>query len=802
MKKITYILLAVLCLPIGISCSGPLFDDAQKIPLVSLGTKQKIYEIPASGAGGELEIISNGEFVLDGARECNWLAFDKVSGEGNCKVQYSASPNDGFRRKAVVLLKSTLSSRTDTLEFRQQASIEAVLSVGSTSLISTGAGGAQMFPLETNIPFGDIKVDLRYVTNLEDNWVEDISFSDGTPSKSICIKTLKNSTDAPRIAQVVMSFTDGWNEKVEVAFNLIQKNKDEIFGTPVTFEELRSNYADGNIISDYITLEGIIVSDRTSGNAGENEQITATTVDYTGAKVTSYLESPDGKYGVKIIAASEEDNVFDKYDKVQILLKGCVVSRIENPQRYEISGVTSDMVVERENAGKAAVPVKEKHIADLVDDDIYTYVTLKDVEIPVRKGPVAPINEGYSIGTNANRIDKYPRLIRDINGDVSYLLTNTVCKYRNDGTVLPYGSGNLSGVVVHERFVRFEFRNGANILDIDNDPDLGYISRYQIRHQCKEDIWGNMNPSVEDSFSALLTEYRFVNPDPDAAQTRSALPTYGTNGRLTHTYQEKYTRDTLLQRIYQNDMTINFVYTFSYLGPIGNNAQYMFGLHKGNDNGMGIILDPEKEHWPQWASWQNLLSLSPDGTLEWCGPHATSEDARNINLFNGSDQPGKAICPWGTRTGFSNQYWWNYETGRPYGWLLEFSTKGISTSHISLQFTALNYSRYTPRFWKVEWSNQDSQDPEHDADWHLVAPYTVPDVTEWAVATVFSLCGYKQYNIDLPLEILGKDKVYLRLVPASDVASSGSDYADTHMCNDVKIEHESAIDYLAIRYNK
>ena len=44
---------------------------------------------------------------------------------------------------------------------------------------------------------------------------------------------------------------------------------------------------------------------------------------------------------------------------------------------------------------------------------------------------------------------------------------------------------------------------------MDDDPTLGFIGRYQIRHQTKGDIWDNMQNSVEDSFSALLTEYRY-----------------------------------------------------------------------------------------------------------------------------------------------------------------------------------------------------------------------------------------------------------------------------------------------------
>ena len=128
--------------------------------------------------------------------------------------------------------------------------------------------------------------------------------------------------------------------------------------------------------------------------------------------------------------------------------------------------------------------------------------------------------------------------MRDINGDDMYMLTNTNCAYRSDGTRLPYGSGKISGVIVHERFSRFEWRDGADPAEMDDDPTLGFIGRYQIRHQTKGDIWDNMQNSVEDSFSALLTEYRYWNPD---LENKVQKPTYGTNGYLTHTYQEKYT---------------------------------------------------------------------------------------------------------------------------------------------------------------------------------------------------------------------------------------------------------------------
>lgn len=800
MRRTILILGAALCLAAGCEAYRYAPDD---VPLVKLGAKQKSYLLDADGSSIKLDIVSNVGFNILGTEDAPWLSLSATSGDRDMEITAKAERNTSFKRMAVLAIASDVDSRRDTILVKQKGAVDAVLEVKNTAIVSSGAGGDQLFPITTNIPFEDMDVDIAYASG-GDGWVKDVSIDAAASSdRQLRIVTESNPSDVDlRIASVHLSFVDGWGEKVEVGLNLIQKNSHEDFGRKLSFEEARNDYSDGDVISEYVYIEGIVVSNKEGANAAENEQITATTIDYTGAKKSVFVESLDGKYGFKLLCQSEEDNIFKQWDKVQIMLKGAKIQKISYPERYHIEGVTRNMVVSQEGQAKAQAPVKNLHIRDLEDADIYTYVSLQDVEIPVRKGPLAPVNEGSSIGTNAHRIDKFPRLIRDINGDVSYLMTNTTCLYRNDGTVLPYGSGSLSGVIVHERFVKYEFKEGATPQDIEDDPTLGFIGRYQLRHQTKDDVWGAMNSSVEDSFSALLAEYRFANPDPDSEHTHVALPTYGTNGWLTHTYQEKYTGSEEKNANYQDNMPITFVYNFTYMGPIGNSSTNYFGLHKGNENGIGVILDPEKEHWCTKPAYLACLGTSADGSPEWCAANATSEDVRNINLFNGSDQPGKGICPAGTRNTFCQYYWWDIETNRPYGWLLNFSTKGISTSHISLQFTALNYEFYTPRFWKVEWSEQDSQAAEDDALWHYVASYTIPDRTDWSLTTHFSLSAYKQFDIELPLSILGKDNVYLRMIPESDVASTGSSYADTTVGASGKAAHQSSMDYIAIRYNK
>ena len=656
------------------------------------------------------------------------------------------------------------------------------------------------------------------------DWIQEIEIVDAESEERELVITLdaNPAEEVPRSAAVSLSFTDGWDETVSVEFNLLQRTAKETLGRNITFEEFRQNYALNKKIEDYVIIEGIVVSNPDNRNAGENTQLTTSTIDYTVSERTLYLESKDGRYGISILTNEVEDNIFDQYDHVQLLIQGATGNLVENPDRYELEGVTKSMVISRTAGSASDVPIKEKHMNELTDDDIYTYVTLKEVEFPVRKGSITPVNEGYAIGTNAHRISKYPLLVRDINGDAMYMMTNTNCAYRSDGTRLPYGSGDISGVIVHERFSRFEWRNGADPAEMTDDPTLGYIGRYQIRHQNKEDIWGKMQNSVEDSFSALLTEYRYWNPD---TENEVQKPTYGTNGWLTHTYQEKYSGSAskeYLQATYKQHMVGGG--TYEYLGPVGNSANNLFGANYGNKNGIGIVIDPSKESWnPKMDA---FISRNPDGTIEWCGPYASDQYAasgsggwpgndaiptssQQINYNGSTSMRGKANVSGNCYTAFSNHYWWDDDTGRFYAWLINFSTEGISTSHISMQISVMNTQQtfYSPRYWCAEWALTDSQAPEDDSQWNLIGEYTVPDVSVWSNTLYSSIVAYKYIDFELPQEILGHPDVYIRLRPTSDLCSDGSDYANARLNGSaagaaLASQHASSLEYFAIRYNK
>ena len=792
---------SVVCLA-ALSCS---LDETADIKLVELGTplEDNVCIIEAEGGEYALEIYSNGSYHIEMLDQSSWLTLSAMKGNGDGTLTLTSTGNDEFKRMTSFALCSDVDERRDTVYVKQKGKIEANLSMGNTSMVVPGAGGESKASLSTNIPFEYFKVNVDYNDPENVGWLdpEKVSMAGDGQDRTLSIWTEPNPDDVSvRTASLNLSFVDGWGDKVALELIVMQKNSNEGLGVLKSFAEIRSTYPNGGEVTEDYILEGIVVSNTEGGNAGENEQISASAIDYTVSQRTVYVQSLDGKYGFSLLTETEEDNIFKQFNKVRVLLKGTEIYLFDNPAKYyQIKGVKKSMVASNVKAAESEIVVKQKHFNELTDDDIFTYVTLKDVEFPVRKGSICPINEGYSIAGKSDRIAKFPLLVRDINGDSFYMYTNTVCTYRNDGTRVPQGSGNISGVIVHERFSRFEWKNGMDLLDMETDPELGNIGRYQIRHQTKGDIYDQMQMDFKDSFSELLVEYRYWNPDIEHGVQR---PTYGDNGWFTHTYQKKYTgteAKEYTEEVYKQHMSAEVC--FSYLGPIGL-AGTMFGANTGNVNGLGIVLDSDKDRYnPEMSEWVGEFN----GTRQWLAPETSMADAEiPMRVANAGSGAGKGWCSSDCYCAFRSLKWWDFDQDRGYAWMLNFSTKGIS-SKLSMQISVLNSSQrfHSPRYWKAEWSEVDSMDPSKDAQWHPIGEYTVPDISQWTGTLFSSVVGYKAINMDLPAELLGKDNVYIRLMPVSDLCSSGGDYTDTFITDDEDGDkHASSIDYIAIRYNK
>lgn len=712
-------------------------DNGEETRVSEFGPVKKEYIAPWKGSTADVPVLSNQPYDIALINPDNgWLEIDTEGRgthfTGDDKFKVIAATNDGFPRMEGIRLWTH--NRADTVYIKQEGFMNPELNFSTRSITVLGDGGQATAQLTTNLELEDLQQQIVYTSSDEGGWISDLNISNGF---LILQATPNTDPEALRNARITLSYRDGWNRTTSSTVYITQANAKNEFGHEISFAEVRDMI--GPVNRD-VFIEGRIISDIGNGNNAENPMKTMTSIDYTETYRTAYIQSLDGSQGFMIKTVTQDDNIFERYSKVRILLKGATITQEVDPERYIISNVTSAMVMSSVSGSASDIPQKRKSYNELTDMDIYTWVTLADCELPVRKGSLTPINEGYARNTGANRETKYPMLVRDKNGDSFYMLTNTTCKYRRDGQMLPYGSGDISGVLVHETHDRFVWNGSQN---------MGDIGRYQIRHLTREDI--ALEKDFANSFSALLTEYRYGK-----LESRVFRPTTGDNGYLTFTLPDEKSGDAGWAT---SDP--------SYLGPIGNkdNADKegpTSGIHTGNINGNGVV-----------------------------------ENGKQMCTDKGTNDDGKGNVASADFSAWTNKcQWWNTETDRSEAWLLHFSTQGISTNVLSMQVAMQNRSIGGPRYIKVDWSEHGDNNRD---DWNPITEFQVPDIVNWSLTLYWQCAGYKYVNVPLPLELLGKEDVCIRFSAANQKAGGKE---DDEFDNQIISTGEIAFSYIGVRYNK
>ncbi|MCR5017790.1 MAG: hypothetical protein K6A64_03235 [Bacteroidales bacterium] len=543
----------ILCLAFASGC-----NDMQLPEAVELGAVPEIVLSPK--AGGEIEIpfyanLSGTVRMLD---EAPWASLDATSFTSDGTLKVTVQPNSGIRRFTRIVFSADEAIRRDTVVVRQEG-VTDTLSIRSSSVIVYNKMGDTYVPATLTLPTSAVKATVRYLDLDANDWVKACSIRDD----AIVIRTEDNASSVRiRSAVLTLSWTNGWGQKMHRDINLTQAtsaSSGNHVGVPASFEDIRAMAGtEPVVINDDLYLEGYIVSDRASRNVTENPRRTSTSIDYTATDKSAVFESIDGKYGFLLETISEEDNVFEPFSKVILLLSGAQLRKYTNPDRYVISNIRSSMVASTVVVGEGGIPSKTMHISALKDTDIYTRVTLSDCEFSIRKGGLTPLNEGYTSIYKADRVTKFASLVRDREGSSIYLFTNTTCPYRRDGRKIGDGSGPLSGIVVSETYESFQ--------------NVGLL---QLRHQRWEDL--GFADDFTDGFSALVCEWRYLR---QGNANHSWNATAG-SGTMTHTYQIGSYNTTYNTWCYPS-------YDQSYLGPVFSGCT--------NENGFGVTLEDGSDY--------------------------------------------------------------------------------------------------------------------------------------------------------------------------------------------------------------
>ena len=168
---------------------------------------------------------------------------------------------------------------------------------------------------------------------------------------------------------------------------------------------------------------------------------------------------------------------------MKISLNGLTLVREDAPVRYTLKGLNANAVAVEENV---AVAARKKTVGELTDDDIYTWVTLKDVEIAFSYGSYNNIRTTW-IDTKYQNLDY--RILNDKSGAKIKMLVNSDTKWWLTANGVPKGSGDISGVIVN---TTTEFH------------DAKLLGKYQIRPMELSDI-----ALGDTGFSGTLVEWFF-----------------------------------------------------------------------------------------------------------------------------------------------------------------------------------------------------------------------------------------------------------------------------------------------------
>ncbi len=496
-----------LCLFIGLL----VILGCKKQELVSFKTdlalNARIVRLADSAATTRVQVYADDSWEV-AANNNDWLKLDKTNGSGKSEFLATVTSNKSqLPRSVEIYVKAK--GKTDTVVI-QQRGLTPAINIVDPNMNAVAGNGKMKTLLVTNIPFELLKQDMVYKTVGQNNWLTNVSFN-GT---YLFMDVASSSSAEPREALLRLSYLDALGTTVKDSILITQSPVGEYQNAVLKDFSYIKSLAAGAVTED-VYIEGVVLVDKGNPNTALNPNSATNkhVIDKTENAITVYVQSLDGKSGLRLRMKTPGDHIFSKNEKIKLWLKNTTITKTANPATTTISNVPSLNVMEKVDSPTPLV-ARQLFMQDLVDNDIYTLIKLKEVEISVSNGSYYNTNEGYEF-----RTDCYPTNIRDIQGNSMYLLTNGGVAYRRNGVQVPQGSGTISGVIVYETMSRY----GGN------------IGKYAIRHMAQEDI--ELNASRAQGFSNVLVEWNRFRTELQTGATLASNPlTPSTgDGKLSHT---------------------------------------------------------------------------------------------------------------------------------------------------------------------------------------------------------------------------------------------------------------------------
>ena len=752
-----YIIYIALCLVAAISCEQ-LPDDVKIYGIGCIDPEKgtPLHEVTLGVDPGQyqLKVYADGEFTAILQEDAEWIRFSAdqasrmLAGSGDMTIDFVYDINKGIPRTSLL----TLERGTNVFEVSlvQDGILEGGINFEQKNISVPSEGGQFGSKVITKIRQEDITFEVVYEDPEDMGWIVGV----GLKNNFITFDVKPNLSGTEIRHAFIKASYQGGSGQIQVS-----QFFDGCSMTEMSVSQVKE-FIDGEaleyVFDTHVILNGVIINDHSEKNGAENRLVSAETADLEYAERVAYVQNEDGTHGIKLVFSEKCTSVVSRYDRISVDLIGLTLKKANNPERYYVTGVPVSAIVGT-LSGDAPSPRMLK-LEDIADTDLFTLVTIEDVEIPVRKGSYAPVDI-RDIGV----MTAYPMVIRSKGGATSHMMVNVDCPWSRNGKPLPSGSGSITGVMVHEICDNFEWdplqeeSMKASGINASYITGLGHIGNYQIRPMTQADV----KIQAEESFSELMYEWAYCD-------------TLGVNLVANYANQTLYPTYPLVENPTTLDAGFYCVKAdgskalllhcndFSHLGP------YVYGKNMSDhSNGNGIF-----DYQGRSAHWNRTQGGEKYGVLY-------STEAKN----RWTEDNAATWCV----TGWSvDQYW-----------CAEFSTSELTSANSPLNLTFGTMGSITkgpgaPRYWLVQWSTGDDE-------WTDIMEYTVPDFVDKANRHVNQLPGTKYITVNLPDEALGQERVYVRLKPKNAQTGTTSSYDGG---TSIKSGCYNAINYVAIRYNK
>ena len=459
-----------------------------------------IIYLPAEAGSKHIMLDSTTEWRLEYPSSTTWLTTDLHGGKPNRKYFTMSFTDNPYTSVRFCNMKIYTTDRNDAKEIRI-IQLPKRFSIGFSKERLTVRQNAAEYSVVFKSNIENASLNVR--TDSQE-WITVYPLGESDTDLMIYVDPLPEVVPKSRTGRIYMSYTDEYDRYIADTLVVKQLAAYSDRAEIVSYAEAAALLKAGKEIEENVMVEGFVTA---YGNA-ENYCASIHEPNISGYRYI--LENDD--HNTVIFEADSEIEV-ERGSKVQLWLLGLTpVKYSEGSFSYSVFSGAQAVNVSKVESQEVFRP-RQMSIKDLKYSDVFTLVTLSDVEIATTNGAFTNFKESSPSGVTATSNTHtfywdydggkinwlksfpeyyryYPTPIMSKDGGVMYMYVSPTVSWAHE--TYPQGSGSVTGIVVREKFTNFDMAESV----------IG------IRPLCREDIALN-----NERFTETLVNFEFDSKD-------------------------------------------------------------------------------------------------------------------------------------------------------------------------------------------------------------------------------------------------------------------------------------------------